>query len=96
MKGQVLLLLVPTMPDELRNRLFDRLCSIFPEEFKFMDSSTSNGTFPCTYFTIYNRYSVQVSLCFYLNVLTSNMTYRAMMLIQSKSQEHIVDLARKK
>lgn len=66
-KGQVLLLLVPTMEDELRNRLFNRLCSIFPEEFKYMDSSTSNGTFPCTYFTIYNRYSVYV--CLFLKFL---------------------------
>jgi hypothetical protein len=68
-KGQVLLLMVPTMPDEIRNGLFHRLCSIFPEEFKHMDSSTSNGTFPCTYFTMYNRYSVQVCLHFYLNIL---------------------------
>jgi hypothetical protein len=86
------------MPDELRIQLFDRLYSIFPEEFVHIDSSTGDGTFPCTYFTIYNRYSVQVSLYFYFNILTTYyfITSRGMMLIQSKSLQHIVVLARKK
>lgn len=62
MNGKVLLLLVPNMPDDLRARLFDRMKTIFPEEFKYMDSSSDNSdnTFPAALYTIYNRYSVQV------------------------------------
>jgi hypothetical protein len=60
--GKVLLLLVPTMPDDLRTRLFDRMKSIFPDEFKYMDLSSDNSdnTFPTALYTNYNRYSVQV------------------------------------
>jgi hypothetical protein len=57
--GKVLLLLEPTMPDDLRTRLFDRMKTIFPEEFKYMDLSSDN-TFPTALYTIYNRYSIQV------------------------------------
>lgn len=65
MNGKVLLLLVPTMPDDLRTRLFDRMKTIFPDEFKYMDLSSgdSDNTFPTALYTIYNRYSVQV--CFF-------------------------------
>jgi hypothetical protein len=65
-KGKVLLLLVPTMPDKLRLSLYNRLRSIFPEEFIHTNSSTGDGTFPCVHFTIYNRYSVQVCLFVFL------------------------------
>ena len=62
MNGKVLLLLVPTMLDDLRTSLFDHLKSIFPEEFKYMDSLSDNpdNTFPTALYTIYNRYSAQV------------------------------------
>jgi hypothetical protein len=71
--GKVLLLLVPTMPDDLRTRLFDRMKTIFPEEFKYMDlsSDVSDNTFPTALYTIYNRYSVQVYF-FYKNISTTH------------------------
>ena len=68
MNGKVLLLLVPTMPDDLRTRIFDRMKIIFPEEFKYMDFSSddSDNTFPTALYTIYNRYNVQVFF-YYIN-----------------------------
>ena len=66
MNGKVLLLLVPNMPDNLRTRLFDRMKTIFPEEFKYMDSSSddSDNTYPTALYTIYNRFSTQVNFYF--------------------------------
>lgn len=64
MNGKVILLLVPTMPDNLRTSLFDCMKTIFPEEFKYMDLSSddSDNTYPTAFYTIYNQFSTQVYL----------------------------------
>jgi hypothetical protein len=71
--GKVMVLVVPTMLDEIRSDLVDRMLSIFANQFKHTHSSSlspNKDTILCSHYTWYNRYSVQVSFSFLFRFFT--------------------------
>ncbi|KDR70585.1 hypothetical protein GALMADRAFT_144489 [Galerina marginata CBS 339.88] len=59
--GNLLLLLIPTMPENLREFLVSNLEVLWPDHFKVMDTSEEGllHLFDCLHFTFYNCFSTQ-------------------------------------
>jgi hypothetical protein len=56
-------MIIPTLPEDIRSILVAKLSLLWPEEFKDIDSEFLGveHLFECLHFSIYNRFSVDVS-----------------------------------
>ena len=65
--GNMLVIIDPTMPDSMRGELVDRMFLVFEQDFKFVDTEKEgfSNMFPSMHYSLYNRYSVQVSQFFF-------------------------------
>ena len=61
--GDILFMIIPTMPQAIRDMLVAKLSLLWPNEFKDIDSEVLGieHLFECLHFSIYNRYSINVS-----------------------------------
>lgn len=62
-KGRMLVIIDPTLPDNIRHALVDRMFLVFDKDFKPVDTEAEgfDNMFPSMHYSHYNRYSVQVS-----------------------------------
>jgi hypothetical protein len=60
--GNILAIIIKTMPISMKDRLLTNIKVIFPGDLKYTDSFKEgfNNQFPCAHYTWYNRFSKQV------------------------------------
>lgn len=74
--GNILFMIIPTLPQDLRLLLVAKLSLLWPDQFKNIDSEFLGieHLFECLHFSIYNRFSVDVSdllILFYFILISS-------------------------